>query len=315
MVAHKELADHLHSIRLLIVALLIGLAGLAAVFAAAGGIREAASQASGTESLFLRLFTISPEDSRLPAFFSLVALLGPLLGIAFGFDAINGERASRTLPRLLSQPIYRDDVINGKFAAGLAAIGVVLGTLTVFVASVGLIRIGVVPSAEEVIRLLVYLAVSLVYVGFWLGLAMLFSVLLRRAATSALAALAAWLVFTLFFGLVTGILADVIAPVPEGATGLEQVDNAQWQQRLSRLSPSTLYEDTTIALLSPQTRTLSGFLFGSQLAQLQTGGLPNPLSLDQSLLIAWPQVLGLISLTLVAFAIAYVSFMRQEVRA
>ena len=31
-----------------------------------------------------------------------------------------------TLPRLLSQPIHRDDVINGKFAAGLAVIAMVL---------------------------------------------------------------------------------------------------------------------------------------------------------------------------------------------
>ena len=44
-----------------------------------------------------------------------------LFQIAFGFDDISGERSEGTLPRLVSQPIYRDDVINGKFAAGLAA--------------------------------------------------------------------------------------------------------------------------------------------------------------------------------------------------
>ena len=35
-----------------------------------------------------------------PAFHEFVGILGPLLGIAFGFDAINAERAQRTLPRL-----------------------------------------------------------------------------------------------------------------------------------------------------------------------------------------------------------------------
>jgi ABC-2 type transport system permease protein len=39
------------------------------------------------------------------------------------------------------------------------------------------------------------------------------------------------------------------------------------------------------------------------------------LSLDQSLLVIWPQFVGLIALTSGAFALAYVSFMRQEVRA
>ena len=69
-------------------------------------------------SIFLYLFTLSPE--RVPAFHEFLGILGPLLGIAFGFDAINGERAQGTLPRLVAQPIHRDEIINGKFVAGLA---------------------------------------------------------------------------------------------------------------------------------------------------------------------------------------------------
>ena len=73
-----------------------------------------------------------------------VAIVGPLLGIAFAFDAVNGERAEGTLPRLLSQPIYRDDVINGKFAAGLAVIGLVLTFIVAVIAAFGIIRLGIV---------------------------------------------------------------------------------------------------------------------------------------------------------------------------
>ena len=47
-----------------------------------------------------------------------------------------------TLPRLLSQPIHRDDVINGKFAAGLAVIGLVLVTVVGVIAAFGIIRLG-----------------------------------------------------------------------------------------------------------------------------------------------------------------------------
>ncbi len=36
------------------------------------------------------------------------------------------------------------------------------------------------------------------------------------------------------------------------------------------------------------------------------------LSLDQSLLIVWPQITALVALTVVCFAAAYVVFMRQE---
>jgi ABC-2 type transport system permease protein len=79
---------------------------------------------------------------------------------------------------------------------------------------------------------------------------------------------------------------------------------------LSRISPSTLYEDATIVVLNPQVRSL-GFLFPAQVDR----AMPAPLPLEQSLLLAWPQLTWLIALTAAAFAVAYVSFMRQEIRA
>ena len=49
--------------------------------------------------------------------------------------------------------------------------------------------------------------------------------------------------------------------------------------------------------------------------QAEQRAIPSILSFDQSLLVIWPQFVALIALTAVAFALAYVSFMRQEVRA
>ena len=43
--------------------------------------------------------------------------------------------------------------------------------------------------------------------------------------------------------------------------------------------------------------------------------IPSLLSLDQSFILVWPQVVALVALTVACFAIAYVRFMRQEVRA
>lgn len=309
VVARKELADHLGSVRFTVLLLLLGAVAAGGVYAAAGGIREAAPQATGTPALFLRLFTVAPED-RVPAFFSLIGFLAPLLGIAFGFDAVSGERAQGTLPRLLAQPIHRDDVVNGKFAAGLLVIALALAAMTLVVAGVGLLRLGIVPTTEEVARILVWLVATVIYVAFWLGLASLCSVVLRRAATSALVAIAAWLVLTLFWGLLAGLLAEGLRPTSDAATFDEQFANAQFAQNVARLSPSTLYEEATIVLLNPEVRTL-GFVLPAQLDRAVAGEL----GLDQSLLLAWPQVVGLVALTVVCFALAYVAFMRQEVRA
>ena len=54
--------------------------------------------------------------------------------------------------------------------------------------------------------------------------------------------------------------------------------------------------------------TIGGFIS----AQEQ---IPTLLSLDQSLLLVWPQVVVLLALTVICFAAGYVLFMRQEVRA
>ena len=307
-IARKELADHMLSVRFTVLLVLLGLAAAGAVFAAAGAIRDVASQAAGTPALFLRLFTVAPE--RVPAFFTIVSLLAPLLGIAFGFDAVNGERSQGTLPRLLSQPIHRDDVVNGKFVAGLSVIAMLLAALTLTVAGVGIFRLGIRPSADETARIVVWLVVTVVYVAFWLAFATLCSVWLRRAATSALVGIATWLVLTLFAGILVGVLADGLAPVDDFSGPDQVIRNAQFEQTLGRLSPSTLYEEATIVLLNPEARS-AGFLLPQQLDRAVT----SELALQQSLLLVWPQAVGMVALTVLCFAIAYVLFMRQEVRA
>jgi len=307
-VAAKELADHVLSIRFVVLVLILGLAAAGAVYTAAGAIRDVASSVAGAPSLFLRLFTVAPE--QFPPFVALVGFLGPLLGIAFGFDGVNGERAEGTLPRLLSQPIHRDDVINGKFVAGLAAIGLIITAVTLIVAGIGVLQLGLVPAPQEIARLVVWDVLAIAYVGFWLAFALLCSVLLRRAATSALVAIAAWIVLTLFAALLVGIIAGFLAPAPTDATTGQQIANLSLQQELARLSPNRLFEEATAAVLDPSVRTV-GIVLPAQ-ADRAVGSL---LPIEQSLLVIWPQIVVLIALTALAFAIGYVAFMRQEVRA
>jgi ABC-2 type transport system permease protein len=308
VVARKELADHLRSVRFAILVGLLGLSGVAAVAAAASRIREVAVEASALPTVFLRMFTIPFADTPF-TFVSLVALIGPLLGIAFGFDAISAERTERTLPRLVSQPIHRDDVINGKFAAGLAAIAMVLVALTAVVAGVGIVALGIVPAVSDVARLLTWVVVTVVYVGVWLALAILLSVRLRRAATSAMASLSVWLVLTLFSGLIVGLVADAVAP--PGPTVDDAIRNVQVERTLGRVSPGFLYEEAIGPLLAPEQRTLAAVISPLQAYR----AVPGELGLGQSALLVWPQAVGLFALMVVLFALAYVAFLREEVRA
>ncbi len=157
-IAAKEFADHLLSVRFVVLLFLLGLAALVPLYFAADRIRAAAPEASGGEAIFLFLFTLGSEQVPLLRVDAFIGIVAPLLGIAFAFDAVNGERAEGTLPRLLSQPIHRDDVINGKFVAGLAIISLVLVTVAAIIAGFGLFRLGIVPAPEEILRILAWLS-------------------------------------------------------------------------------------------------------------------------------------------------------------
>ncbi len=309
-VFYKELADAFSRWRFIILFALILIAGVFAIYLAAQSISEAVEDMP-TELVFLRLFTTSGEG--LPSFLTFIVFFVPIVGIALGFDAINSEKNSGTLSRLLSQPIYRDAVINGKFLAGVVTIAILMTGIILLVAGIGLRMIGVAPGPEEVWRLIFFLATTIVYGAFWLGLAMLFSIFFRRVATSALAAIAVWIFFIFFMFMIAGFIANLIAPVDQSSSYQETVRNAQFTIMAMRASPITLYQEAVSVLLVPQFRTMT------QMLQLQTSGvyewmLPNPLSFDQSLLIVWPHLVVLMALTVVCFAVSYVKFMREEIR-
>lgn len=331
VVANKEFGDHVTSIRFTVLLLILAVAVAAPLYFASGTIRAAAPQISGVPSIFLFLFTLGPQDPNLPSilrFDFFVALLAPLLGIAFGFDAVNVERSEGTLPRLVAQPIHRDDVINGKFAAGLATIALMLAALFLLVAGFGIFRLGIVPSLPEVIRVFAWYLVTVLYVGFWLAFAMLLSVAVRRAAASALIAFGVWFFFLLFWSLVASLGSTLLSPA--GTTGETTLANAQTYQTINRLSPGTLYGQASVVLIDPRASSTDVSVPGSLAAVTQaqqqipslscittsSGDLCSPPeALDASLLLVWPQVVALVALTVVAFGASYILFMRQEVRA
>ena len=201
-IVRKELADHFSSYRFIILFALIAMVSLITVYMVGLNIRTELEGIAKPKFIFLMLFTSSGALFSLVQF---VAFFGPLIGLILGFDTINRERNEGTLSKLLSQPIYRDVVINGKFLAGVITITVMLVSIVLLVTGLGLIIVGVIPGMEEFWRIFVYLIISIIYVSFWLGVSILFSIVFRSIATSALAALAVWIFFSFFISMGQGI--------------------------------------------------------------------------------------------------------------
>jgi len=301
----KDMADHLTSARMRILELLILVTAVATVFGAVSNLHQ---NTSGDQFVFLKLFTTGLDP--LPAFAGLLGFLVPLVAIALSFDAINGEFNQRTLSRVLAQPIYRDALLLGKFLAGLFTLSLVLTAIWLLIMGAGILGIGVPPSGEEVGRSLMFLLLTIAYGGVWLALGLVFSTKFRQPATAALAAIAVWLFFTVFWNMLVGLFSQVTSAQQAGS--LEQmISQAKLFEALLRISPNTLYVEATVGLLLPATRSL-GFVLPTQ---LQGAILGAPLPLGESIILTWPHLTGLIALTVILFAVAYVLFQRQEIRA
>ena len=300
VVVLKELSDHFGSVRMRVLEWLVVLTALAAVYGAIQQIRDVTAQ---DPFLFLHLFTTAREP--LPSFISFLGFLVPLMAIGLGFDAVNGEHNRRTLSRILSQPIYRDALLFGKFIAALTTLAVSLIALWLLVIGLGLIMLGVPPGGEEMARAFILLIVTIAYAGVWLSLAMLFSTLFRSAATAALVTLGLWLFLSVIWPALAPAIAEAAVPLDNQAAMITTA------QMLARLSPSTLFGECVLAILHPTTRTLGPVY----LDQLQGAVMGSPLPLRASLMVAWPQIVGLIAATIILFVGGYVAFQRQEVRA
>ena len=227
-----------------------------------------------------------------------------------GFDAINRERSQGTLNRLVSQPIHRDAVINAKFLAGVTTVFMMIFFVGIMVGGLGLAVLGIPPEAEELVRIFAYLLFTVVYTALWLGLAILCSTLCKHAATSALIVIAVWIYLTLFASMVVSIITNIVYPL-EGIEGYYNLyNNYALQLDLERTSPYYLYCEAASTLLNPNVRTI-----GITTQASVSGAIASYLTFDQSLLLVWPHLTVMLALTMAAFTVSYIAFMRQEIRA
>ena len=256
-ILNKELADHFASHRFVILFGLIAMVSVITAYMVGIKIREVEGQLK-PQFIFLLLFT---EPGAMFSLVQFVAFFGPLVGLILGFDAINRERNEGTLSKLLAQPIFRDVVINAKFMAGVILIGVMLLSIVLVITGLGLLLVGVVPGIEEICRIFAYLVISMIYMAFWLGVAILFSILFRSTATSALASLAVWIFFSFFVTIGVSILANALSSDAQ-LNPQSAARKAEWVKYVVIASPMELYSDATGTVIDPMRKSTRSTLAG-----------------------------------------------------
>ena len=309
----KELADHFSSYRFLILFALIAMVGFITSYMAGINLRESLEGVARPKFVFLMLFNLPGALFSLVQF---VAFFGPLMGLVLGFDAVNREKAHGTMIKLVSQPIYRDSVINGKFLAGVTTITIMLVSIVLVITGFGLILLGIVPGIEEIWRIVVYLVISIFYISFWLGVSILFSIAFRSITTSALTSFALWIFLSFFISMGASVLANSIAPVDSqgGTNQMTLIKNNKIKESVSLFSPMVLYSQASSTIIDPTQKTTSSLILMGPMERLSISRFQNPLSLGQSIVVVYPHIVALVAVTLICFALSYTLFMTQEIR-
>jgi ABC-2 type transport system permease protein len=318
----KELADYFSSKIFIILLAFIYIVGLGFVYISIQSIKSAPTSTDQSllikvfidEFIYLKLFTVGQILSF--NFVSFLSIFIPLIGILFGFNAINSEKNSGNLSRLLAQPIYRDSVINGKFLAGITTLTIMISSIIFIIIGIGIRAIGVPPTSEEILRIFIFIIICIIYGAFWMSLAMLFSVITKNIVGSILIAIPIWLFFVFFWGMIAKAIADAVVPTGDQATTAQLIRNANIFLNLQRISPQFLFLEAAIILLNP---SLGYFMIrgvtSNSLVDIQNQKmLFNPIPVSQSLIQIWPQLVIIITLAFICFAISYIIFMRQEIR-
>ncbi|WP_236252856.1 ABC transporter permease [Echinicola sp. 20G] len=309
VMVRKEVSGHIRSWRFLILLGLVLLTFFGATAVALANLRDVVDKVKNADQLLLYLKLLTTTEGSLPPFHVFLNFLGPIMGISLGFDAMNSEQQNRTLTRIMAQPVYRDNLLLSKFLGAMVLVVTLLFSLSLLMIGGGMVITGVMIEAEEVLRIIGFNILCAVYIGFWLGLAILLSTLFKQASTSALTAIGIWLFFTVFYQIIINFAVKAFVPSVNEMSQAQVLHFNKIILNLLRLAPSQLYTDATTTLLMPSVRSL-----GPVTMEQMAGAIPSPLPLSESLMIVWPQLSGLIAATVMCFALSYYCFMKREIR-
>lgn len=154
------------------------------------GITVRAGQKSGNS-----IFAFFPT----PDLLYIVRVVLSLVALLFGFDQINREKEDGTLRLVLANPVPRGAVLLGKWLGNFVSLAVPFLLVTALGVAVLALDPAIGFSAGGIVRLVLILALTLLYIAFFLSLGLLVSALTRRASSSLVILLFAWvlLVFVL----------------------------------------------------------------------------------------------------------------------
>ena len=155
-------------------------------------IWEKEAQKHGSDNPFLSIFL------AIDVIFVFKIVLSAL-AILFAYNTISGEREDGTLKLVLSNPVPRDTLVLGKYLGGMLS----LFPIVVVSFTVGIVIAYASPATDfdagALLRLVIILIVSLLYVSICYLLGLLLSVWTKEAATTLILSMFIWGILTIVY--------------------------------------------------------------------------------------------------------------------
>jgi len=275
-----------------------------------------------------------------------IPILGAILAVVMGFDLISKERQDRTLKTLLSHPIYRDEIVNGKAIGGLLVIIVAIG-MTFGLSLAMLLISDIVPTIGEFVSIALFGIISVVLLVSFFAIALMASVLFKNSGSSIIFALGIILVISLILPVIASPAAGLIvgdpperpemarfgyiirpAERPEGDDRVREMpvfEEEEWVEwRKQNLAHRERKRPITeaFAILSPATHfgeisTELDIGMGGMMGMIHLPGDDIPVEdpdIFDRLYAVWMNILALFVIPAIFFAIAYTKFMKLDIR-
>lgn len=140
-----------------------------------------------------------------------ILYLFPLVILGFSYNIVSAEKESGTLALSLSQPVSLRMIVLAKVALRATFVGALAISLPVAGVAMG----GADLTADGVrTRLLLWIAITAAYGGFWFALAIAGNALGRSSAANAITLAGLWLLFVVLAPSILNVVVKAAYPVP-----------------------------------------------------------------------------------------------------
>ncbi len=263
-----------------------------------------------------------PQPDTMDSFKSMatfIGLIGGILALVLGFDAVSGEREKRSLNVLMTMPVFRDEVINSKIISRLIVVVLALGVSFLLGSALIIGLTGYTTTGGDIARLVVMLLLCVAYVALFLGLGVLLSIKFKESSSALLWGVIIWLVLTILVPQMAGLVADAVTPGSSlGRAELFQLPREEREEAMVQLNEELEQRrsiEDTVKLLSPRTHfenAANAVLTKTTETSFTETGEGKGISLGEAVANSWQNILALMVVTILLFGSCYLLFTRMD---